>query len=269
MRSHSAEWSPKQTSFVVQRAEHRDRRDHSMATGSEATPGGDWDAERISLGRHFIRDLEGLWGGALKLAGVVEEALTHSVRALCDGRADLASQVKGEERAIDRWEVQIERECLKVLALHQPVASDLRRVAAVLKINRDLERISDLARNIARRVQKLAVDDPGVFPIPQELEIMALEALEQVRNSLDALTNSDANGARAVIASDGRVDRHYRVVLKELKSEIRRDPDRLNTWFRLINTARNLERIADHASNIAEAVIYFREGDIIRHVFTK
>jgi phosphate transport system protein len=205
----------------------------------------------------------------LKLAGVVEEALTQSVRALCEGRADLASRVKGEERAIDRWEVQIERDCLKVLALHQPVASDLRRVAAVLKINSDLERISDLARNIARRVRKLADDDPRVFPIPQELEIMALEALEQVRDGLDALTKSDANRARAVIAGDGRIDRHYRAVLKELKDEIRRDPDRLNTWLRLINTARNLERIADHATNIAEAVVYFREGDIIRHVVTK
>jgi phosphate transport system protein len=204
----------------------------------------------------------------LKLAGVVEDALTQSVHALCDGHADLASEVQGEERAVDRWEVQIERECLKVLALHQPVASDLRRVAAVLKINGDLERISDLARNIAKRVRKLA-DDPRAFPIPPELETMALEALEQVHGSLDALTKSDADLARAVIAGDGRIDRHYRAVLKELKDEIRRDPDRLNTWLRLINTARNLERIADHATNIAEAVVYVREGDIIRHVFAK
>jgi phosphate transport system protein len=98
---------------------------------------------------------------------------------------------------------------------------------------------------------------------------MALEALEQVHGSLDALSKSDADLARAVIAGDRRVDRHYRAVLKELKDEIRRDPDRLNTWLRLINTARNLERIADHATNIAEAVIYVREGDIIRHVSTK
>lgn len=240
-----------------------------MTAKGGATPGSDWDAERVSLGRHFIRDLESLWGGVLKLAGVVEDALTQSVRALCDGRADLASEVQGEERAVDRWEVQIERECLKVLALHQPVASDLRRVAAVLKINGDLERISDLARNIAKRVRKLADDDPQAFPIPQELETMALEALEQVHGSLDALSKSDTDLARAVIAGDRRVDRHYRAVLKELKDEIRRDPDRLNTWLRLINTARNLERIADHATNIAEAVIYVREGDIIRHVSTK
>lgn len=240
-----------------------------MAAGGGPSSGSDWDAERVSLGRHFLRDLEGLWGGVLKLAGVVEEALTQGIRALCEGRPDLAGEVAIEERTVDRWEVQIERDCLKVLALHQPVASDLRRVAAVLKINADLERISDLARNIARRVRKLADDDPRAFPIPPGLETLALEALEQVRDSLDALTKSDADLARAVIAGDGRVDRRYRGVLKELKDEIRHDPDRLNTWLRLINTARNLERVADHATNIAESVIYVREGDIIRHVFTK
>ena len=148
--------------------------------------------------------------------------------------------------------------------MHQPVASDLRRVASVLKVNGDLERISNLARNIAKRVKKLA-SDPRAFPIPQELESMALETLGQVRDSLDALTKSDAGLARTVIAGDGTIDRHYRVVLKALKDQIRNDPDRLNTWLRLINTARNLERIADHATNIAEAVVFLKEGDIIRH----
>src|SRR4051812_49531520 len=111
-----------------------------------AGPGTEWDEARVTLGRHFVRDLEGLWGGVLKLAAVVEDALNRSVRALCDGRADLADDVRLGERVVDRWEAQIERECLKVLALHQPVASDLRRVASVLKISGDLERMGDLAR---------------------------------------------------------------------------------------------------------------------------
>jgi len=235
-----------------------------MPAENGASLGSGWEGERVTLGRHFVRDLEGLWGGILKLAAVVEDALNQSVRALCDGRADLAAMVRGEERDVDRREVQIERDCLKVLALHQPVASDLRRVASVLKVNGDLERISNLARNIAKRVKKLAAD-PQAFPIPQELESMAMETLGQVRDSLDALTKSDAALARAVIAGDGVIDRHHRVVMNALKDEIRRDPDRLNTWLRLINTARNLERIADHATNIAEAVVYLKEGDIIRH----
>jgi phosphate transport system protein len=236
-----------------------------MLLESGGAPGSDWDRERVTLGRHFLRDMEELWGGILKLAATVEDALNRSVCALCDGRAELVAEIELEERAIDSWEVQIECKCLKMLALHQPVASDLRRVAVVLKINAELERMSDLARHIAKRAIKLAVD-PRAFPIPQQLETMALDALAQVRDSLDALARSDAQLARAVIAGDGRIDRHYHAVLKQLKQEIRRDPDRLNSWLRLINTARNLERVADHATNIAESVVYLKEGQIIRHI---
>jgi phosphate transport system protein len=223
-----------------------------------------WDADRINLSRHFVRDMEGLWADVLKLAGVVENALSTSVQALCNGRADLAAQVRGGEKAIDRKEVEIEQECLKILALHQPVASDLRRVAAVLKINADLERMADLAEHIAKRAKKVATAQPAE-PIPQELEAMSAEALRAVHESLDALAQCDAGMARNVIASDRRIDRLRRAVLKGLKQAIRQNPDRVNTWLRFINTARNLERVADHATNIAEAVVYLKEGDIIRH----
>jgi phosphate transport system protein len=227
--------------------------------------GGDWEHERVSLGRHFQRDMEGLWGEILKMAAVVEVALQTSVRALCDSRPDLAAEVRGSEKDINDWEVRIERECLRILALHQPVASDLRRVAVVLKLDSELERMGDLAEHIAKRVRKLARrgDAPPVSP---ELETLAVEALAQVRDSLDALAKSDAALARAVIASDRRLDLHHRAVATQLKQDIRRDPDRINVWFLLYNTARNLERIADHATNIAEAVIYLKEGDIVRHV---
>ena len=224
----------------------------------------DWQTERVTLGRHFLRDMEGLWRQILKLAAVVETTLNTSVRALCDGRADLAAEVKFEEMSIDRWEVEIERDCLKILALHQPVASDLRRVAAILRINSDLERMADLARHIAKRARKLAKKPTGQ-PLPEGLETMASETLEQVRGGLDALSQGDVELARAVIAGDRRVDRHRRVVIDELKQSIRNDPERLDSWLRLINVARNLERVADHATNIAEAVIYLRNGDIIRH----
>jgi phosphate transport system protein len=233
-----------------------------MATNGKVLS--DWDEDRVTLGRHFLRDMEGLWAELLRLAAVVETALSTSVKALCDGRADLAAEVRGEERTVDRWEVQIERECLKVLALHQPVASDLRRVAAVMKINSELERMADLAEHIAKRAKKLA-REPRPAPVPQELEAMAMEALDAVHDSLDALVQCDADLARAVIHADRSIDRHRRTILQELKQMIRRDPERVNTWLRLINTTRNLERIADHATNIAEAVIYMKEGEIIRH----
>lgn len=226
--------------------------------------GAEWQAERATVGRHFVRDMEGLWAQVLKLAAVVEAALKDSVRALIDGNADLASGVKSGELDIDRWEVQVERDCLKVLALHQPVASDLRRVAAILRINSDLERMADLAQHIAKRARKLARAPIG-RALPIELETMATEALEQVRESLDALSQGDVSLARAVIAGDRQIDRRRQSVLAVLKQGIREDPDRLDSWLRLINAARNIERVADHATNIAEAVIYLKEGDIIRH----
>ncbi len=232
--------------------------------GAGAVWDADWQAERVTLGRHFLRDMEELWRQLLKLAAVVETTLTTSVRALCDGRADLAAQVKAADSSIDRWEVQVERDCLKVLALHQPVASDLRRVAAILRINSDLERIADLARHIAKRARKLA-DEPVGRALPRGLEVMATEALDQVRESLDALTHGDVDLARAVIANDRKIDRHRRQVVDQLKQGIRDDPERLDSWLRLINATRNIERVADHATNIAEAVVYLKEGDIIRH----
>ncbi|MGZ3355419.1 MAG: phosphate signaling complex protein PhoU [Isosphaeraceae bacterium] len=227
----------------------------------------DWGQQRVTVGRHFVRDLEGLWSEVLKLAAVVEDALNQSIHALCDGRLELADQIKLQKPAVDRWEVQIERECVRVLALYQPVASDLRRVAAVLKINGDLERLANLARHIAKRVKKLATD-PQAFPIPQPLENLGLEGLNQVHDSLDALVQANVGQARAVMAAERRVDRHYRSVLKLLKQEIVSDPERINTWLHLINTARNIERIADHASKIAEAVVYLKDGEILRHRIT-
>jgi phosphate transport system protein len=223
-----------------------------------------WNADRATTGRHFLRDMEHLWEQILKLSAVVEAALTHAIQVLCDGRQELVAEVRGEEREIDQWEVQIELECLKVLALHNPVASDLRRVAAILRINGDLERLGDLAAHIANRSRKLA-NEPDPIPVPPRLESLAQEAMAQVHDALDALAHNDGDRARGVILADTGVDRHRRLFQKEIKDAICRQPERINTWLRLINIARNLERISDHASNIAEAVIYLREGQIVRH----
>ena len=195
-----------------------------------------WDNERVTVGRSFLRDMEGLWSELLKLAAVVEDDLNQCIHALCDGRCELAEELKHQKRTMNRWGIQIERECVRVLALHQPVASDLRRIAAALKINGDLERLCELARHIAKRVKKLTVD-PEAFPIPQPLENLALLALSQIRDSLDALTQSNVSRAQAVIAADHRIDLDYRAIQKQLKCEIVRSPERINTWLRLVNTA--------------------------------
>ena len=214
-----------------------------------------------SFGRYFLRDLETLWAELLKLAAVVEDSLSRSIRALCEGRTEGLDEVKRSKGALDRWEIEIERDCVRILAIHQPVASDLRRVAAVLKINSDLARLGDLSRHIAKRVKKLSRDQRA-FPIPQDLEDLALDALSMVHDCLDALTQTDMTKAQAVIDADASIDRQYRTVRKQLEREIVQLPDRVATWLRLVNSARNLERIADHAVKIAEAALYVKEGII-------
>jgi len=214
--------------------------------------------------RHALKEQENLWNEVLKLSATVSAALTTSVQALRDNRADLAAGVKIEEKAIDNWEVKIEQECVRILARYGPTASDLRRVIAAMRISSELERMADLAEHIADRVKK-RVATAETFPVPGSLESLAEASLAQVRDSLDALTRDDAELAQAVIREDRGVDRLRRTVLKELKDAIRQNPDRVDTWLRLINTARNLERVSDHAVNIAETVVYLKEGDIIRH----
>ena len=187
-------------------------------SNAAATSAWDWGEQRVTVGRYFVRDMESLWSESLKLAAVVEESLIQSIQALCDGRVELADEIRRRSRAVDRWEVQIERECVRVLALHQPVASDLRRVAAVLKINGDLHRLCDLARHIAKRVKKLAAD-PQALPVPQPSRTWAGGA-DQVHDSLDALTRSNVTLAQSVIDADQRIDRQYRPCVKQLKQEI-------------------------------------------------
>lgn len=230
-------------------------REHASTTG--------WGVDRPCLNRQFVREMESLWSELMKLAAVVESALRTSVQALCTGREELVAEVRQEEMAIDRWQLQIERDCLRILALHQPVASDLRRVTVAMKISSDLERMGDLASHIAKRARKLS-RRPEPVPISPQMEFLAMESLAQVRDALDALARGDTELARQVIAGDRQVDLRRRLILKELKRSIRREPEQLTLWLHLINTAKNLERIADHATNIAEAGIYLEEGVFVR-----
>jgi phosphate transport system protein len=214
--------------------------------------------------RPILRIQEDLWAAALGLAGVVESVLTQSVTALCHHRPELTAGVKASEREIDRREVAIERECLRVLALYEPVASDFRRMLTVLRVNRDLERIGDLSARVAKHVRKLAVG-PAALPVPEPLEALAEAALESLRNALDALGKTDSRLGRAVIAGDPRLDQYRRTVREGLKESMRRDPAKLDDGLRLLDIARHLERIGDHAARIAEAVIYLKDGELIRH----
>ncbi len=233
-----------------------------MAAPNEQEPA-DGSAKPARLGGHAVRDQEGLWNEVLGMAAQVEAGFRLGVAALCEGRIDLVDSIQAGEREIDQWEVRIERECLRVLALYGLVASDLRRVVAALRINRDLEGLADLAANLAKRARKLA-DDPAASPFVPSLRDLATLAGQVVDDGFTALKTVDAALARRVIEADRAVDALCAVILGDLKNAIRNDPERTKTWLRLISSARNLERAADHATNIAESVVYMKEGLILR-----
>jgi len=214
--------------------------------------------------RHSLRDQDVLWNEFLALAALAVDSVDKSVRAVCEGQFDLIHEVEEDEADSDRLEVSIERECLRILALYEPVASDLRRMATILKVNRDWERIADLALRVARRARKSSLDANGP-PIPDSLKSLARDTLNQVRRCYVALTGRDADEARAVIAGDNAVDARYQAIRKEFKRSLAAHPDQTDGWLRLLSTARNLERIADHATGIAQTIVYLKEGVIIRH----
>jgi phosphate transport system protein len=212
---------------------------------------------------HFQIEIERLKKRLLALSAVVEESVHKAVRALERRDTALARRVIDADVEVDHAEVDVEEECLKLLALHQPVANDLRFLVAVLKINNDLERIADLAVNIAERSLYLATQ-PRV-EVPFDFAGMAALAQSMLTRSLDALVRTDAGLAREVIASDDEVDALNREMYEKVKQGIRRRPADMESLVHLLSVSRHLERIADHATNIAEDVIYMVDGEIVRH----
>ncbi len=213
--------------------------------------------------KHFQREIEKLKKMILSVGTLAEEAVWKAVKAVEDRDASLASTVIGKDHEIDQIEVDVEEECLKVLALHQPVAADLRFIVAVIKINSDLERIGDLAVNIAEQAVPLASRERLDFPF--DMHGMAEKAQSMLRRSLDALVNYDAKLALQVCGSDDEVDAMNREMYGKIQNSIRRKPEQIEQFIHLLTVSRNLERIADHATNIAEDVIYAAEGAIVRH----
>jgi phosphate transport system protein len=207
--------------------------------------------------------MENLQRNIITLAASVEETIYKAIRALVEREVTLAQQVIADDEPIDQQENEVEEECLKMLALHQPVAVDLRRIAAVLKINTDLERMADLAGDIAGRALVLA-RFPQI-PIPEELQRMTDMTASMVRQSLDAFVHMDARQARRVCRLDDEVDRYNRDIIQEIIQVMQKSPEMIEPGLSLFSATRHLERIADHATNIAEDVVYLVEGEIIRH----
>lgn len=189
--------------------------------------------------------------------------ISDATRALCERKVELVIAVIEKDDHVNSEEVHIEEECLKILALHQPVASDLRQVATMLKINSDIERIADLACNIAERAQN--VHEYPYFPIPDQLSEMAERSAEMVRMALDSFVGLDGELAKQVIEKDARVDQLNREVIDELKTLMKQDQALVDSALHCFSASRHLERIADHAENIAEDLIYLVNGEIVRH----
>jgi phosphate transport system protein len=212
---------------------------------------------------HFQRDLDHMQQHILDLAGLVEKAVHQTIDALQTRQPGVAEEVIRGDEAIDQEENYVEEECLKMLALHQPVAVDLRRIVAVFKINSELERMADLCVNIAERVVSLGT--VPALPFPDRLQKMADLTTAMVRQSLDAFMRLDADLARHVIKLDDEVDLFNKEIIDELIALMQASPQFVAQGISLFSAVRHLERIADHATNIAEDVIYLIEGEIIRH----
>ncbi len=215
------------------------------------------------MSKHLERDLEQLEHELLTQSSHVEDMIEKACRALRETRPDVAAEVIASDANVNAREVRIEEYCLKILALHQPVAVDLRRTATILKINNDLERIADLAVNVAERAQSLA--DHPEFMIPPQLERMARAAISMVRRALDAFVEQDVTIARQVCAGDDEVDTLNRNVIADMYRTMRTQPEMIEAALHFFSASRHVERIADHATNIAEDVIYLVEGEIARH----
>lgn len=213
--------------------------------------------------KHLQRQIEQLKQKILFVGSMVESAIANAVAALVSRDEGIARDVLAEDAEIDRMEVDVEEDCLKVLALYQPVAIDLRFVVAVLKINNDLERMGDLAKNIAKRVIFLAHADP--VDVPVDFRAMAVRAQDMVKSSLDALVKADASLAHKVRQDDDELDAMRRAIHEKIRAAIRERPQQTETLMKLYSVAKHLERLGDMATNVAEDVIYMVEGDIVRH----
>jgi phosphate transport system protein len=212
---------------------------------------------------HLQKEIEHLKKKLLALSTFVEENVQRAVKSLEERDGKLAAKAIENDLLIDHMEIDVEEECLKILALHQPVAVDLRFLVAVLKINNDLERIGDLAVNIAERAEFLSTQ-PKV-DVAFDFIGMSKKAQYMLTQSLDALVNLDSPLARKVLLLDDEVDSINRKMYDQITDGIRRRPESLNSLIHLLSVSRHLERIADHATNIAEDVIYMIEGEIVRH----
>lgn len=213
--------------------------------------------------RHFDEELNVLRKNLVHASSLAEEAIAKAIKALVDRNIELAEEVIHQDDAINELEVEIDEQCLRLFALRQPFAIDLRFIRSAMKINSQLERIGDEAVNIAERALGLLKEPPlkPLIDIPR----LATLSKEMVKDSINSFINKDADLARSVCKRDDEVDDLNNQIFRELLTYMMEDRGTTSRAIRLIFTGRHLERIADHATNIAEDVIYMVSGNDIRH----
>lgn len=211
----------------------------------------------------FQREVVKLKANLLELCQTVEKQVEKAVRSFLERDTSLANEIIGSDHKIDLKEVEVEEECLKILALHQPVANDLRFVVATLKINNDLERIGDLAVNIAERAKFLNSKDPVVLDF--DFEAMSHKTSLMLKKALDALIKNNLDLTREVMKEDDDVDQFNRNMYDVVYKGIKKNPENAEVLIHYLSISRHLERIADYATNISEDIIYMVEGSIVRH----
>ena len=213
---------------------------------------------------HLNKEISKLKRSILQLCAMVEENVRRAVESVSRRDVLAARQVIAKDSEIDRFEIDVEEECLKILALHQPVAIDLRYVIACLKMNNDLERIGDLAVNIAKR-SILITEFADGDPIMLDFHPMMDKVQAMLKKVLDALIELDADQAMQVMAEDDSLDAMNKKVHAEVNALIKSNPTKVDYYINLLSVSRHLERIGDYATNIAEDVIYLVNGRIVRH----
>lgn len=213
--------------------------------------------------RHFSEELAGLNEKVLRMGGLAEQMTHRSIQALVERREEILEEVRTMEVQVNRLHLDIDETCLEILALRQPAAKDLRFIAAAMKIDTDLERIGDQAINIAERAESLLAV-PLLKPLI-DIPRMAQTAEEMLKRSLDAFVNTDADLAYATILKDDSVDQLKDQIFRELLTYMMGDPKTIPTAMDLILVSRHIERIADHATNICEDVIFMVKGKDVRH----
>ncbi|MCK6448559.1 MAG: phosphate signaling complex protein PhoU [Planctomycetes bacterium] len=213
--------------------------------------------------KHLQHDLDDLKKDILTMGSLVEESIDKAIAALVHRRPEIAVEVSSGDALIDQKELAIEDKCLKMLALHQPVAGDLRFIIGCIKVNNDLERMGDHAQAIAERAAFLSTHPPIEAQI--DFQRMVLKVQGMVKRGLDALVNLDAELARAVAREDDQVDAYHKQMFGELQDLMQREPATIERAVHTLSVVRHLERIGDLATNIAEDIVFMVDGEVIRH----